>query len=64
MSQTSLPTAAEPMIEVADLWKSYGALEVLKGIGLSLLWPEAIALATWGTVMLMLAVVRSRKRAA
>jgi ABC-2 type transport system permease protein len=36
----------------------------LKGIGLSLLWPEAIALATWGTVMLMLAVVRSRKRAA
>ncbi len=32
MSQTSLPTAAEPMIEVADLWKSYGALEVLKGI--------------------------------
>ena len=34
MSQTSLATAAEPMIEVADLWKSYGALEVLKGISL------------------------------
>jgi ABC-2 type transport system permease protein len=36
----------------------------LKGIGLSLLWPEAIALASWGMVMLMLAVFRSTKRAA
>jgi ABC-2 type transport system permease protein len=36
----------------------------LKGIGLDLLWPQAAALAAWGTVMLALAVVRSRKRAA
>jgi ABC-2 type transport system permease protein len=36
----------------------------LKGIGLDLLWPQAAALAAWGTVMLTLAVVRSRKRAA
>jgi ABC-2 type transport system permease protein len=36
----------------------------LKGIGLSLLWPQALALASWGAVVLMLAVVRSRKRAA
>ncbi len=36
----------------------------LKGIGLDLLWPQALALAGWGTGMLMLAVVRSRKRAA
>jgi ABC-2 type transport system permease protein len=36
----------------------------LKGIGLSLLWPEAIALASWGMVVLLLAVARSSKRAA
>ena len=36
----------------------------LKGIGLELLWPQAIALAGWGTGMLILAVLRSRKRAA
>jgi ABC-2 type transport system permease protein len=35
----------------------------LKGIGLKLLWPQAVALASWGTAMLMLAVVRSTKRA-
>jgi ABC-2 type transport system permease protein len=33
----------------------------LKGIGLDLLWPQAAALAAWGTAMLALAVVRSRK---
>jgi ABC-2 type transport system permease protein len=36
----------------------------LKGIGLPLLWPQAAALALWGTVVLSLAVARSRKRAA
>ena len=36
----------------------------LKGIGLDLLWPQAVALAGWGTGMLVLAVLRSRKRAA
>jgi ABC-2 type transport system permease protein len=36
----------------------------LKGIGLELLWPQAVALASWGAAMLMLAVVRSTKRAA
>ena len=35
----------------------------LKGIGLKLLWPQAVALASWGAAMLMLAVVRSTKRA-
>ena len=35
----------------------------LKGIGLELLWPQALALAAWGVVMLSLAVARSRKRA-
>ena len=36
----------------------------LKGIGLDLLWPQAAALATWGIVVLALAVARSRKRMA
>jgi len=36
----------------------------LKGIGFGLLWPQAAALAAWGTIVLSLAVVRSRKRAA
>jgi ABC-2 type transport system permease protein len=36
----------------------------LKGIGLELLWPQALALAAWGCGMFALAVVRSRKRAA
>jgi ABC-2 type transport system permease protein len=35
----------------------------LKGIGMSLLWPQALALALWGTTVLTLAVARSRKRA-
>ncbi len=36
----------------------------LKGIGLDLLWPQAAALAAWGSIVLLLAVSRSRKRAA
>jgi ABC-2 type transport system permease protein len=36
----------------------------LKGIGLELLWPQAAAMAAWGAVVLSLAVMRSRKRAA
>jgi ABC-2 type transport system permease protein len=33
----------------------------LKGIGLSLLWPQAAAMCAWGIVVLALAVARSRK---
>ena len=33
----------------------------LKGIGLDLLWPQVVALAAWGSVVLALAVARSRK---
>jgi ABC-2 type transport system permease protein len=36
----------------------------LKGVGLDLLWPQAAALAAWGSIVLTLAVSRSRKRAA
>ena len=35
----------------------------LKGIGMSLLWPQALALALWGGTVLALAVARSRTRA-
>jgi ABC-2 type transport system permease protein len=34
----------------------------LKGIGLELLWPQALAMTAWGLGMLALAVARSRKR--
>jgi ABC-2 type transport system permease protein len=33
----------------------------LKGIGLDLLWPQALALGAWGVAVLSLAVMRSRK---
>ena len=36
----------------------------LKGIGFDLLWPQAAAMAAWGSAMLLLAVSRSRKRMA
>ncbi len=36
----------------------------LKGVGLETLWPQVLALAGWGAVILMLAIVRSTKRAA
>ncbi len=36
----------------------------LKGIGLSLLWPQAAAMCAWGLVVLALAVARSRKTTA
>jgi len=36
----------------------------LKGVGLSVLWPQALALLAWGLAILMLATIRSSKRAA
>jgi len=36
----------------------------LKGIGLEVLWPQALALAGWGVAMLALAIARSTKRLA
>jgi ABC-2 type transport system permease protein len=34
----------------------------LKGVGLDVLWPQAVALFAWGTVVLTLAALRSSKR--
>ena len=36
----------------------------LKGVGLDVFWPEALALGGWGLAMLTLAIVRSTKRSA
>jgi ABC-2 type transport system permease protein len=36
----------------------------LKGVGLEILWPQALALFTWGAVVLALATLRSSKRLA
>src|SRR5687767_11997889 len=36
----------------------------LKGVGLEVLWPQALALLAWGLGMLGLAIARSTKRAA
>ena len=36
----------------------------LKGVGLDVLWPQALALAGWGAAVLLLAISRSTKRAA
>jgi ABC-2 type transport system permease protein len=36
----------------------------LKGVGLSVLWPEALALTAWGLAVLALAIARSTKRSA
>jgi ABC-2 type transport system permease protein len=36
----------------------------LKGVGLEVLWPQALALTVWGVAVLTLAIARSSKRAA
>jgi ABC-2 type transport system permease protein len=36
----------------------------LKGVGLEVLWPQALALLAWGLAILTLATLRSAKRAA
>jgi ABC-2 type transport system permease protein len=36
----------------------------LKGVGFETIWPQALALATWGLVVLGLAIARSSKRMA
>ena len=46
MMEPTSDRASEPMIEVEDLWKSYGTLEVLKGISLTV--PRGTALALIG----------------
>jgi ABC-2 type transport system permease protein len=62
----NMPAAIQPVTYLIPL--TYYLIIVrgifLKGIGLELLWPQAVALAVWGMVVLSLAVARSRKRSA
>jgi ABC-2 type transport system permease protein len=61
----NMPFAIQPLTRLIPL--TYFLVIVrgifLKGIGLDLLWPQALALGSWGIVVLALAVIRSRKRA-
>jgi ABC-2 type transport system permease protein len=61
----NMPAAIQPLTYLIPL--RYFLVIVrgifLKGIGLDLLWPQALALGTWGCVVFALAVMRSRKRA-
>jgi ABC-2 type transport system permease protein len=60
----NMPAAIQPVTYLIPL--TYFLVMVrgifLKGIGLDLLWPQALALGGWGLGMLALAVSRSRKR--
>jgi ABC-2 type transport system permease protein len=60
----NMPAAIQPVTYLIPL--TYFLVIVrgifLKGIGLDLLWPQALALGGWGLGMLALAVSRSRKR--
>jgi ABC-2 type transport system permease protein len=62
----NMPAAIQPLTRLIPL--TYFLVIVrgifLKGIGLDLLWPQAVALGAGGVVVLALAVARSRKRAA
>ena len=61
----NMPSAIQPVTYLIPL--RYFLVIVrgifLKGIGLELLWPQALAMSAWGLGMLGLAVARSRKRA-
>lgn len=61
----NMPAAIQPLTYLIPL--RYYLVIVrgifLKGIGWDLLWPQVAALGVWGTVVLALAVARSRKRA-
>lgn len=62
----NMPAAIQPLTYLIPL--RYFLVIVrgifLKGIGLELLWPQALALAAWGCGMFALAIARSRKRMA
>ena len=62
----NMPTVIQPVTYLIPL--RYFLVIVrgifLKGIGLEVLWPQALALTAWGAAMLTLAVLRSRKQAA
>ena len=60
----NMPAAIQPLTRLIPL--TYFLVIVrgifLKGIGLDLLWPQALALLAWGLAILVLATLRSSKR--
>ena len=49
-------------VDPAALLPGDRARHLPEGIGLEILWPQAAALAAWGTIVISLAVVQSSKR--
>jgi ABC-2 type transport system permease protein len=62
----NMPAAVQPFTYLVPLRYFLVILRsiFLKGIGLEVLWPQALALAGWGIAILALAVARSSKRIA
>ena len=60
----NMPAAIQPITYLMPLRYYLVMLRAifLKGVGLETLWPEALALAGWGVVVLSLAVARSKRR--
>jgi ABC-2 type transport system permease protein len=62
----NMPAAIQPLTFLIPLRYFVIILRgiFLKGVGLETLWPQALALFAWGTIILTLAVMRSSKRLA
>ncbi len=62
----NMPAAIQPVTYLIPLRYFLVILRsiFLKGVGLETLWPQALALAAWGGVVLALAILRSSKRLA
>jgi len=62
----NMPAAIQPFTYLIPLRYFLVILRgiFLKGVGLSVLWPQALALLCWGLGILTLATIRSRKRLA
>ncbi|MGE5244728.1 MAG: ABC transporter permease [Betaproteobacteria bacterium] len=62
----NMPAAIQPITYLIPLRYYLVILRsiFLKGVGMDVLWPQALALAVWGLAVLTLAVARSTKRAA
>jgi ABC-2 type transport system permease protein len=62
----NMPAAIQPVTYLIPLRYFLVILRsiFLKGVGLETLWPQVLALAGWGAGILLLAIARSKKRAA
>ena len=60
MSQNLAPNP-NAMVSIRNLHKSYGELQVLKGVDLDVLWPEVVPLAIFGLVVFAASALRFRK---